>query len=118
MDAGPGGGPLVLLVGWILFLVLSARRARQGTASRAAVNLTTSTPTDLGGLAAPSDRIAVNIKTLRLACRSREMSVSTAKLEQRTQDLFCRTGRPASSFHREVRTRCRPFPIPPAPPRR
>ena len=91
---------LVLLVGWILFLVTSARRALNPRASRpTAVNLTTSTPTDLGGPAVPSDRIAVNLKTLRPACRSRKMSVSPAKLEQRTQDPFFaeRTGLPAPS---------------------
>jgi hypothetical protein len=45
---------LVLLVGWVLFLVISARRARRAAAQAApaAVNLTTSTstptPTGLG----------------------------------------------------------------------
>jgi hypothetical protein len=43
---------LVLLVGWVLFLVISARRARRAAAQAApaAVNLTTSTstPTSLG----------------------------------------------------------------------
>jgi hypothetical protein len=63
---------LVLLAGWILFLVISARPARRTTrASRpTAVNVTT--PTDLGGSVVPSDRIAVNLKTLRSACRSRK----------------------------------------------
>jgi hypothetical protein len=40
---------LVLLVGWVLFLVISARRARRAAAQAApaAVNLTTSTSTGL-----------------------------------------------------------------------
>jgi uncharacterized membrane protein YbhN (UPF0104 family) len=59
MDAGPGGGPLVrrllnlavviyrlislwlvLLVGWVLFLVISARGARRAAAQAAAPQLT------------------------------------------------------------------------------
>ena len=96
---------LVLLVGWILF---RCHQRRASTASHrasrpAAANLTTSTPTDLGGLHRGPHRPGVRsghflrprvtaspstLKTLRLACRSRKMSVSTAKLEQRTQDPF------------------------------
>jgi hypothetical protein len=52
---------LVLLVGWVLFLVISARRARRA----AAVNLTTSTPTGLDGLRPPTDRFADHRRTLR-----------------------------------------------------